>query len=686
MAQEKRTIAVKGAMAFLGLATLLLGTFHLLGPLDLALILVIYLLLWKGALKRLDGERQANEKFWMIFNGTGDAVFLRSYSESLGTTNFFEANDIACRRLGYSREEFLQLKPRDLDLMQSEGKRQEVQGRLAETGHAVFESSLRTKAGEVYPVEIHLHRMSLDGLPVVLSMARDITARKMTEQSVRRLSQAVEQSPVSIIITDTAGAIEFVNPRLVETTGFAFEELLGQNPRIFNSGLTAPQVYQELWRAISAGKVWEGDLQNRKKGGELFWEHVTVSPITNGSGDITHYLGIKEDVSAQKQLQNQLRHSQKLEAVGQLAGGVAHDFNNILQVINGYGSLLQMSMAEDDPNRKATAEILKAAERAAHLTHSLLAFSRKQVMNPKTVDLNSVVHNVDKFLRRVIGEDIQLKIVHSQAPLKVLVDAGQLEQVLMNLATNARDAMPGGGRLFITSEARQTDDQFRQTHGFGKAGQYALLTVSDSGCGMEEATRKRIFDPFFTTKEMGRGTGLGLSIVYGIIKQHGGHITVISEPGEGTCFSIYLPIVHQPEDVEEVQQTVQPRVNGTETVLVAEDEPGVRSMVELVLQKYGYTVILAEDGQEAVEKFQAHRNEIKLILMDIIMPRKGGRQAYDEIRQTDPQVKVLFTSGYTADFIKSRGDLDQGMELVMKPVQPLELLRKMRELLDRNLR
>ena len=688
MAQETRSIAVKGLLALLGLATLLLGTLHLLTLLDLVLILVIYLLLWKGAFKPVTGPLgqalEANEKFWMIFNGTGDAVFLRADSEFMGTVTFFEANDMATRRLGYSREEFLRLNPRDLDLMQAPERVREVRRLLDENGQVVYESNLRTKSGEVYPVELHVHRMQLSGKPVLLSIARDITARKKTEQSVRRLSQAVEQSPVSIIITDTAGVIEFVNPRLVETTGFRFEELLGQNPRIFNSGLTPPQVFEDLWRAITSGKVWEGELQNRKKSGELFWEHATVSPITDGKGSITHYLGIKEDVTAQKQLQNQLRHSQKLEAVGQLAGGVAHDFNNILQVINGYSSLMQMSMVETDPNRKAAAEILKAAERAAHLTHSLLAFSRKQVMNPKTVDLNAVVLNLDPFLGRVIGEDIQLRVLPAADPLRVLVDVGQLEQVLMNLATNARDAMPGGGSLLITTEARQTDAQFRQLHGFGKSGRYAMLTVTDTGCGMEEATRKRIFDPFFTTKEMGRGTGLGLSIVYGIIKQHGGHITVISEEGQGTCFSIYLPIVQLPEDVEALPQAVQPQVQGTETVLVAEDEPGVRGMVELVLQQYGYTVILAEDGQEAVEKFQAHRGEIKLILMDIIMPRKGGKQAYDEIRLSDPHVKVLFTSGYTADFIKSRGDLDQGMELVMKPVQPLELLRKMRELLDRN--
>jgi two-component system NtrC family sensor kinase len=670
-------------LALLGLAILLLGAFRLLTVLDVVLLLGIDLLLWKGFLKP-EAPSEANDRFWTLFNGTSDAIFMRVDSRFMGTTSFMDVNDMACQRLGYTREELLRLRPADVDTLEPGAAMDRVRTQLAEQGWASFETTFKTKTSSTYPVEIHVHRVDLQGKPVILTMARDITGRRQTEQLMRRLSQVVEQSPVSIIITDKTGAIEFVNPRLVASTGYTCEELLGQNPRIFNAGLAPQDHHADLWATISAGKVWEGEFQNRKKSGEQYWERATVSPLTDAAGAITHYLGIKEDVTTQKHLQNQLRHAQKLEAVGQLAGGVAHDFNNILQVINGYGTLMQMAMPEQDANRNALGEILKAAERAAHLTHSLLAFSRKQVMDTKTVDLNAVVTNVDKFLRRVIGEDIQLRTLRSPEPLTVRVDIGQIEQVLMNLATNARDAMPGGGALTIATEAVASDGRFEPDYAFGKPGHYALLTVTDSGVGMDEATRKRIFDPFFTTKEMGRGTGLGLSIVYGIIKQHGGYITAHSEPGQGTAFRIYLPTVHSAEDAPALVAMSPMRVKGTETVLVAEDEPGVRSMIELILVKHGYRVILAEDGQDAVEKFQANRDTIQMILMDIIMPRKGGRQAYDEIRQLAPQVKVLFTSGYTADFIKSRGDLDQGMELVMKPVQPMELLRKMRELLDRS--
>ena len=532
--------------------------------------------------------------------------------------------------------------------------------------------------------ESYSQPMLLDGVPAgrVWSF-RDITARSEAQKAVHRLSQAVEQSPVSILITDAAGTLEFVNPHFTRLTGFTSEEAVGQNPRILKSGLTPLEVYQELWATVTAGKVWTGVMQNKKKSGEFFWERATISPITDPQGAITGYMGIKEDITGQKALENQLRHAQKLEAVGQLAGGVAHDFNNILQVINGYGTLMQMTLPERDPNRANMGEILKAAERAAQLTHSLLAFSRKQIMNPKVVNLNTVVGNVEKFLRRVIGEDIQLRTARDTDPLQVHVDIGQIEQVLMNLATNARDAMPGGGTLTVETRLVHTEGLMDPAFGVGRPGTYAMLTVTDTGRGMDEATQKRIFDPFFTTKEMGRGTGLGLSIVYGIIKQHNGYITAVSEHGQGTTILIHLPIAETAAG-EGAPAPVHPsRVTGTETVLVAEDEEPVRTMVQTVLQKFGYRVILASDGQEAVDQFRAHRAEIKLILMDIIMPRMGGRQAYEAIRLQDPAAKVLFTSGYTADFIKSRGELEQGMELLMKPVQPLDLLRKMREMLDR---
>jgi CheY-like chemotaxis protein/two-component sensor histidine kinase len=328
-------------------------------------------------------------------------------------------------------------------------------------------------------------------------------------------------------------------------------------------------------------------------------------------------------------------------------------------------------------------QIIEAAEKAAQLTRSLLSFSRKQDMTPRVAILNDLVQQVQNFLTRIIGEDIQLTTDLDPLDLLVKIDSGQIEQVLINLATNARDAMSKGGTLTIGTGVLEVDEAFVQAHGYGKPGRYALITVSDTGIGMDEKTKSRIFEPFFTTKELGKGTGLGMAIVYGIIKQHNGFIHVYSEPQIGTTFRIYLPLIQtEQEAVEEIITPVPPE-GGTETILVAEDNREVRELVQEVLTSFGYVVITAEDGIDAVEKFKANKKNVKLILMDIIMPKKSGKEAFREIMKLKTGVKIIYSSGYTLDVIQSRDVLDTGAELIMKPVQPIELLRKVRELLDR---
>ncbi|MBJ6752489.1 PocR ligand-binding domain-containing protein [Geomonas anaerohicana] len=383
-------------------------------------------------------------------------------------------------------------------------------------------------------------------------------------------------------------------------------------------------------------------------------------------------------------LEEQLRQSQKMEAVGQLAGGVAHDFNNILQVITGYGNLLKMKDSLGSKEQEWVDHILTSSERAAQLTKGLLAFSRKQVINLEPVDLNEVIENFKKFILRVIGEDIHLKTVTYGGQLVVHADVGQLEQVLINLATNARDSMPKGGMLTIETGLQAVESPVDHESGRAEPGRYAVVTVSDSGSGMDEDTRKRIFEPFYTTKEVGKGTGLGMAIVYGIVKQHSGIINVYSEPGHGTTFRIYLPL-QQPEPGEPEAQDVQVQapVGGNETILLAEDDEEVRRLVVSILSQYGYQVIQAVDGQDVVAQFAANRERVALILMDMIMPKKNGKEAFEEISLLQPGVKVLYSSGYTADFIQNRGVSEEGIELIMKPVQPMELLRKVREILDR---
>jgi signal transduction histidine kinase len=390
---------------------------------------------------------------------------------------------------------------------------------------------------------------------------------------------------------------------------------------------------------------------------------------------------LQKELAERKRTEDQLRHSQKMEAVGRLSGGVAHDFNNILTAIIGYGTLLQMHIGVDDPMRHNIDEILASAKRAAALTQSLLAFSRKQAMNPKPVDLPLVIERISKLLQRLIGEDITLVRKGATENLVVVADSGQLEQVLMNLATNARDAMPEGGQLIIDTERTVLDEQFLATHEYMKPGVYARVTVSDTGTGMDRMTAVRVFEPFFTTKEVGKGTGLGLSIVHGIIKQHDGYINVYSEPGHGTTFKIYLPLAEAAATAGN-RESVPEIKRGSETILMAEDDEQIRRLTRSVLETAGYAVIEAVDGADAIEKMQIHRDAIRLLLLDVIMPKKNGREVYEEAKKLIPGVASLFVSGYTADIIHDKGLSVDGNRVIMKPVLPGELLNKIRATLD----
>ena len=416
----------------------------------------------------------------------------------------------------------------------------------------------------------------------------------------------------------------------------------------------------------------EGCRKNQKEEEFLYTVASTLAGII-----------MRRKAEAEKEkLHDQLLQAQKMEAVGQLAGGIAHDFNNILTAMIGYGHLLKIKMQEDDPLRSYADHILSLSDRAANLTQSLLAFSRKQIMNPKTADLNEIIRKVERLLSRIIGEDIELKTVLAEKELTVMADTLQIEQVLMNLVTNARDAMPEGGELVIRTEIRELDQVFIKTHGFGKKGRYAFVSVSDSGSGMDEKTKEHIFEPFFTTKDVGKGTGLGLAMAYGIIKQHEGYINVYSESGKGTIFNIYLPLIRG--KAEEINpDDIHPIERGTETILLAEDNDEVRTGTKIILEEFGYKVIEAVDGEDAISKFQRYKDKIHFILLDVIMPKKNGKEAYEEIKKIRPDIDAIFTSGYAADIIRQKGNLAEGVEFILKPATPRVLLGKIREVLDR---
>ena len=431
-------------------------------------------------------------------------------------------------------------------------------------------------------------------------------------------------------------------------------------------------------KSFRSGEFEEGNIATPD--GKLL--ELRTVPISDESGKIESVIEVIRDITEHRKLEAQLRQAQKMESIGILAGGIAHDFNNILTAIIGYGYMALLNMGTDDPLRENIELMLEGADRAAHLTKDLLIFSRVEVSEKMPVDLNEIVGIVEKFLARIIGEDIICKIALHGEPMVVYADMHQLEQVLMNLATNARDAMPEGGDLIICTEQVSLGDDYVAGHEYAKPGRYALLTLSDTGAGMDEATRKKIFEPFFTTKELGKGTGLGLAVVYGIIKEHEGYIDVYSEPGAGTTFKIYLPFIPSELQGEEIVQEEESLAEGTETILIAEDDESARGLMSLVLKQEGYTVIEAIDGVDAVKKFMENRETIHLLLSDLIMPNMNGKAAYNEMKVWRPDLKAIFASGYAPDDVRQKLFIESGVALISKPVLPHALLKTVRTVLD----
>jgi PAS domain S-box-containing protein len=523
---------------------------------------------------------------------------------------------------------------------------------------------------------------SADGrLKAAVVTAQDVTARRDAEQRIREQAALLEKAHDAVLIRDRDDIIVFWNRGAERLYGWTAEEAIGKNADdlLYDD---EPSLLLDVTRhmVVEQGE-WFGELQKVDRNGNKVFVMSSWTLLRDDAGQPLSTLVIETDVTERKKLEGQLLQAQRMEAIGTLAGGVAHDFNNLLTVIIGSGEVVAAGLAVDDPRRGLVTEMLKAGERAAALTRQLLAFSRKQILAPRLLDLNDLVRETKQLLCRLIGEDVVLTTSLGPDLGRVQADPTQLEQVLMNLVVNARDAMPTGGCITLETCNFDLDRSCTQIHAGLTPGSYVMLAVSDTGTGMDEATMAQIFQPFFTTKEAGKGTGLGLATVHGVVKQSGGHIEVYSELGHGTVFKVYLPRL---DERAAVLGTVPlpPVRRGTETVLLAEDEEGVRSLVRIALESHGYTVLMAQDGEEAIQISEQHPGPIHLLVTDVVMPKMSGRQLADCLTQRLPGLRILYVSGYTQDAIVRHGVLHSSVAFLQKPFAPTTLARTVREILD----
>ena len=541
---------------------------------------------------------------------------------------------------------------------------------------------IRHKNGELRDIYSHsrIQRNSV-GLPIRWSgLEWDVTERERDQQELRKLSRAVEQSPSLVIITDTEGRIEYVNPKFCRTTGYTTAEVIGEDPGMLRQGEVEPKTDEEIWRTIRGGGEWHGEFRNRRKDGETYLVISSISPIKNSAGEITHFLAVQEDVTERRTVEAQLQQAQRMESVGQLVSGVAHDFNNLLTAVIGFAELGLEAVREDEPVHEHLTQIRKAGESAGDLTRQLLAFGRQQVLRFEVLDINETVRSVEILLRRTIGEDLELVTRLGSDLRPVKLDPTSIEQVLLNLAVNARDAMPEGGCLTIETANVEIDEQASPRQPSIPPGSYVALSVVDTGRGMDDETLARAFEPFFTTKERERGTGLGLSTVYGIVKQSGGHINIASEPGNGTRFDVYLPPTREELQPSKSDGTPDDLSVGPETILLVEDDERLRDLVGRLLDGRGYRVLKAAGGNEAIEIWRAER--VDLLLTDVVMLGMSGVELAQILRRKSSDLKVLLMSGYADREVAGDELNEMNTPFIAKPFRLDQLLSRVREVLD----
>ncbi len=654
----------------------------------LAYLVLSYTIRLRKSRDELDRARQTYES---IFNSVNDAIFI---------------HDIETHRVvGVNRKagEMFGLKPEEMvgePMFQRAGgegtftknKAYEHLRRASEGEPQVFQWRSHHSSGYCFWTEVDLKRATIDGRPRILATVRDIGPRKKMEDTLReseeRYRAIVEDQLDYIVRWHPDGTLKFANSAYCREFGIQRNQV---GTHSFYDPLTddeAAALRRKIGRLTSRNPTAVHSHRISLPRGSVGWQEWTTRVIEYADDSKSELQSVGRDISdkveAEEQrlrVEEQLRQSQKMEAVGQLAGGVAHDFNNLLSAIIGYADILHEGLPENGPEKRFADAILNAGNRASALTNQLLAFSRKQTLELRSVNLNDRVNGIQKMLKRLIGENILMTCSLDPDLSSVKADASQVDQIILNLALNAKDAMPHGGRLIVETRNTELDEDYCREHPDVNPGPYVLMSVCDNGLGIDQLTIKKIFDPFFTTKNEGRGTGLGLSTVYGIVRQHSGHITVYSEPGKGSCFHVYFPA--SGVAVSEEQRRGRAQIpTGTETILVSEDEATVRNMLQVMLSTAGYTVLAAENAEEAEQVYHSSEKRIDLLVTDVIMPGRSGRSLHEELKKVRPDLKVLYVSGYTDEIIAGHGVLEDGFNFLQKPFTRAELLQKIRDVLD----
>ncbi|MFH0781660.1 MAG: response regulator [Pseudomonadota bacterium] len=630
-----------------------------------------------------DALKKSEEKYSKAFLLSPDSCVITRLTDGV----ILEVNDIFLRIMGCSRDEVVGKTSAELNNWVDPKDRKAFASALKNTGQAVgMEAAFYAKDNQIHFALISGQIIELEGELCILSVARDISERKRAEEALNQLKifldKIINAIPDPIFVKDRKHNWVVLNDAYCTLMGHDRSELLGKSDYAFFPENEA-DIFWDKDEEVFTGGAENINEESFTDANKVVRTIITKKTLYVNEKGENYIVGIIRDITEQRRLEEQLRQAVKMEAIGTLAGGVAHDFNNLMTVVIGFCDIALQHIGKEDRLLKDIEQIRKAGQRAALLTNQLLAFSRKQVVQPKVLNLNELMTETEKMLKRLIGEDIDLVCVPDAGLAPVMADPGLIGQVIINMAINARDAMPRGGKLTMETANVYLGEEYARQHLEVEPGHHVMLAVSDTGCGMDAATMSRIFEPFFTTKSKGKGTGLGLAVVYGIVKQSGGHIWVYSEPGRGATFKVYLPSVAQnTRSLFTGARPEHPHTGGSETVLLVEDDDGVREAAGTILRSYGYTVLEAHNGHEALKVHREQEDPIHILITDVVMPGMNGRELAREIETLSPLTKVLYISGYTDNAIVHHGVLDAGTAFLQKPFTPEALARKVREVLE----